>query len=135
MISNRDIGNAWTAEILGALFESWPKRQDFNALDLSATGILPRSEEAEELFHDLILWLEQENYITVGHRNVAGNAYQVALTGKGYSVLGSMPASLSQPLGSRLKDVAKEAGSEAGRQTIAGVVAMALGAASTLLGS
>ena len=66
MVANRDIGNAWTAHILGVLFENWPKRQDFNALDLSTKALaLPRDEE-EELFDDLIRFLADENYIRVG---------------------------------------------------------------------
>jgi len=133
--SNPEIGNAWTAAILGTLFERWPKRQDFNVMDVSTkTGVHALESEEEELFDDLILFLEQELYINVGQRS-GGNALGVALTGKGYAVLGSTPESLAEPLGNRLKAVATGAATEGGRQAIATAVGLAFGAAVKALSS
>ena len=103
---------------------------DFNAMDLATATATdaPAGLVEEELFDDLVLWLVQEGFITVG-QSAEGNAFNVALTSKSCIALRSMPKSLQEPLGRRLKSIAKETASQAGRQAIASAVTMALGAA------
>ncbi|WP_117196404.1 hypothetical protein [Rhizobium terrae] len=64
-VTDRDIGNAWTAHILGQLFSGWPRRQDLNAMDVAvATGFQPRSEP-KEMFDDLVMWLNDNGYLKI----------------------------------------------------------------------
>jgi hypothetical protein len=132
--SNREVGNAWTSFILGELYESWPMRIDLNHLDVgSKTNVSPASD-GEILFDDLISWLEAEGYIRTSPQDAPeGNVYGVALTSKGYKILGNIPDSLNKPLGSRLKEAAFEAGKEgamkAGKESVAALIGMTFGAA------
>lgn len=130
MISNREIGNAWISYVLGELYDDWPRKRDFDHLQLaSQTGISP-VRESEQLFDDLIEWLAAEGYIRRPEQALPeGCAVDIALTEKGYLVLGSMPDSLSEPLGRRLKQAAMTAGSSAGKEAIAGLVGQTIGAA------
>lgn len=129
-LSNRDVGNAWTAAILGALYEEWPRRLDFNAMDLeTTTGATPK-HESEELFDDLLQWLEDNGFIRSSDQEAPeGNIYGVALTERGHSILGGTPASLDRPLGTKLAEVATAAGAEVSKASIGQLVALAIGTA------
>ncbi|ABD08420.1 conserved hypothetical protein [Rhodopseudomonas palustris HaA2] len=132
--SNREVGNAWTSFILGELYESWPMKINLNHLDIgSRTKVAPVRDE-EILFDDLISWLEAEGYIRTSPQDAPeGNVFGVALTSKGYEILGNIPDSLSKPLGVRLKEAALEAGKDgamkAGKESIAALIGMTFGAA------
>ncbi|MCQ1766141.1 hypothetical protein NOJ28_11400 [Neorhizobium galegae] len=127
--SDKDVANAWTAFILGQLFESWPRRQDFNAMDVGvATSFAPRSDP-EELFDDLLMWLDRNHYIHIDQHGSEGNAYGVSLTNEGLKVLGQQPQSLDRPLGTRMKEAAASIGGEVRGATIAELIGTLVGAA------
>jgi hypothetical protein len=61
--SNGEVGKVWTAYIVGELYELWPRRRDFNSLDVSvATGDEPRADP-EEFFDDLMMWLKDNDFV------------------------------------------------------------------------
>jgi hypothetical protein len=127
--SDKDVGNAWTAFILGQLFESWPRRQDFNTMDVStATGTAPRTDP-EELFDDLLMWLDRNRYIHIDQHGSEGNAYGVSLTNEGFAVLGQQPHSLDRPLGTKMKEAASSIGGDVRGATIAELIGTLVGAA------
>lgn len=127
--SNREIGQAWTAFILGELFEEWPRKVDFNAMDLAtATGLGPVTDE-EEMFDGLFDWLRDEGFVRFEQRT-EGNVYAVTLTKRGIDVLRqNLGVDLKEPLGSKLRSMAKSAGSQAGRAAIGEAIGQVIGAA------
>ncbi|MGY2936001.1 hypothetical protein ACVWZ6_005603 [Bradyrhizobium sp. GM6.1] len=103
---DQDVGRAWTAYIVGELFEAWPRRCDFSALDLGrATGVSPRKDE-EELFDDLSKWLLDNGFIHFDQAT-EGAAFGVALTEKGFAVLGRNAPGTEKPLGTKLKEAGR----------------------------
>ncbi|RWB50731.1 hypothetical protein [Mesorhizobium sp.] len=121
---NRDIANAWISYILGELYSEWPRRLDFNAMDVGkATGTEARWED-ETLFDDMIRWLQNNGYILVGQEGDDWSVYGVELTEKGYLLLGSKPESLSEPLGDKMKEAAKVGAAEAGKSVVSNLVGM-----------
>lgn len=133
--SNREIGQAWAAHVLGELFDAWPRRVDFNAMDIeTATEIGPKSEP-EDFFDHLFDWLRDEGFVRFG-QGTEGNVYDVALTEKGVSILGqNLGIAAGEPIGLRLKGIAKNAASEAGRAAISEAVGYVLGGAIKAIGS
>lgn len=121
---NRDVANAWISYILGELYDEWPRRLDFNSMDVGkATGTEARWEE-ESLFDDTVRWLQNNGYLLVGQDGDEGNVYGVELTEKGYLLLGSKPESLSEPLGDKMKEAAKAGAAEAGKSVLSNLVGM-----------
>lgn len=119
--TDQDIGRAWTAYILGELFEAWPRRLDFHSLDVSsATGVSPRKDE-EELFNDLVGWLLDNGFVRIGQAT-EGAAFGVALTEKGFAVLGRNAPGTERPLGAKLKEAAAGVGKDAARATLASLI-------------
>lgn len=57
VISNREVGNIWMAHIVGELYEAWPRRRDFSSLDVGVATASDPSEDPEDFFDDLTLWL------------------------------------------------------------------------------
>ncbi|MEY9785420.1 hypothetical protein [Sinorhizobium fredii] len=126
--TNREIGQAWTAYILGELFESWPRRLDLNRMDLETkTSIGPR-DEPEAMFDDLVAWLSDNNLIALQDWG-DGNAYNVSLTDRGLAILGESLGLEQKPVGSVLRKVASGAASETGRALIAETVGLIIGSA------
>jgi hypothetical protein len=125
---NREVAAAWIAYILGELFEEFPRRQTFSALDVSThSGIEPR-REPEGFFDDLLLWLRDNGYVRYT-QDTEGVAYDVALTERGFSALGKTPDGLDRPIGAKLKEVSTAGAAEAGKAVIATTVGSLLGAA------
>lgn len=119
--TDQEVGRAWTAYIVGELFEAWPRRCDFSALDLGrATGVSARNDE-EELFDDLAKWLLDNGFIRFDQAS-EGAAYGVALTEKGFAVLGRNAPGTERPLGAKLKEAATGAGKDAARATLASLI-------------
>jgi hypothetical protein len=132
VVSNREAGNAWTAHILGELFDNWPKRIDLNYLDVSSkTRVQPRFDP-EETFDDLLLWLRTEGFVTF-EQETEMNAFGVALTKNGFAALGSQPEGLNQPLGTKLKEAASQTASEARGAAVSHLVGLAIGSALTVI--
>lgn len=127
--SDSEVGGAWTAYVLGELFERWPRRLDFNALDVASATISPRNEP-EELFDDLFNWLHINGYVHIGQQGGEGHAYLVSLTNQGFSVLGQQPKGLDQPLGKKLKSAAASVGSDTRGAVISELIGTMVGAAS-----
>ncbi|WP_428029794.1 hypothetical protein [Ancylobacter sp.] len=126
--SDREVGDAWMAHILGSLYERWPRRVDFSALDLGAKTSLEPPRDPEEFFDDLIRFLDRNGYVDADQR-IEGSAFGVALTDKGLSTLGSPIEADQKALGTRLKEAATEAGKETGRHVIAELVGLVIGSA------
>lgn len=119
--SSRDIGNAWIAHILGELFDQWPRRADFNAMDVRReTRLGPRVDE-EDLFDDLLLWLRDNGFVRY-EQSSEGNAFAVALTEKGFAVLGTTPVTFEKPLGAKMKEAARAAAGDARKTLISSLV-------------
>ncbi|MGK9234764.1 hypothetical protein KXS07_23655 [Inquilinus limosus] len=136
--TNREIGQAWTAYMLGELFEAWPRQQQFDHEELEAeTGIGPEHEKAA-FFHDLAEWLRDNGLVQVKKWGIGG-AYGVSLTQYGVAILGKdlglQQEAAKEPIGSVLKRVAKGAASEAGRAAIAETMGTLIGATARALGS
>jgi hypothetical protein len=86
--TNNEVGAAWTAYILGELYADWPRRCDFNCMDVGrAVDVSPRVE-AEELFDDLLMWLKDSGFVAFSQAT-EGQAFDVALTERGFAILGS----------------------------------------------
>lgn len=126
--SDKDVGGAWAAHILGELFEAWPRRLDFNAMDIAEATIAP-SDEPEDLFDGLVNWLYLNGYIHVGQQGPEGSVLLVSLTNYGFSVLGQKPKGLDQPLGTKLKTAAQSIGSETKSAAISELIGTLVGAA------
>lgn len=123
--SNGEIGKVWTAYILGELFEAWPRRCDFNAMDIGvATGEEPRSDP-EEFFNHLLDWLRDNGFVRLGE-SIDGAVYDVALTEKGCNVLGRTVPGTERTLGAKLKEVASGAGKDAGRAVVSSLISTLL---------
>jgi len=119
--TNSEVGAAWTAYLLGELYADWPRRRDFNYMDVGrAIDISPRIE-AEELFDDLLVWLK-DNCFVAFTQAADGNALDVALTEKGFAILGKKWLETKRSLGAQMKDAAVSAGKDAGRAIVASLV-------------
>lgn len=127
--SDSEVGGAWTAYVLGELFDKWPRRLDFNALDVASVTISPRNDP-EELFDDLFNWLNANGYIHIGQDAGEGHALLVSLTNQGFSILGQKPKGFEQPLGRKLKTAAAAIGSQTGGAVISELIGTMVGAAS-----
>lgn len=127
--TNREIGHAWTAHILGELFDEWPRRVDFNAMDIeTSTEVGPR-KDGEDFFDHLFEWLKDEGFVRFTQAT-EGNVYDVSLTEKGVNILGQkLGIEAKEPIGTQLKGIAKSAGSEAGRAAISEAVGYVIGGA------
>lgn len=126
--SDKDVGGAWAAHILGELFEAWPRRLDFNAMDVAAATMSPK-DEPEDLFDGLVNWLYLNGYIHIGQQGPEGSALLVSLTSYGFSVLGQKPKGLDQPLGTKLRSAAASIGSETKSAAISELIGTLVGAA------
>jgi hypothetical protein len=82
-----DAGKAWTAYILGELYTDWPRKRDFNALDVGVATELSPLADSENLFDDLLEWLKKNAYVDFSQA-AEGAVFDVALTEKGFAVLG-----------------------------------------------
>ena len=136
--TNREIGQAWTAYMLGELYEEWPRQLDFNSLDLGTkTGIEPR-KDPEEMFDHLVEWLRDNHLIRFKGWEGEGSVSGVSLTERGVAILGEdlglQKEATKEPIGSVLKRVAKGAASEAGRAAIAETMGTLIGSAAKALG-
>jgi hypothetical protein len=126
--TNNEVGEAWTLFVLGELADEWPRRVDFNAMDLeTATGIGPR-KDAEELFDDLFLWLRDQRLISFTQVADEGNAFDVSLTDRGFDAIGHSLGIEKRKTGSMLKKIAAGAATEAGRTTITETIGQLIGA-------
>jgi len=133
--TNNEIGKAWTAYILGELFESWPATLNFNILDTSqATGVAPAEDEEIEFFISLTDWLRDNGYISF-EQSSENQVYNVALTEKGFAILDEKPIGTERSLGTRMKEAATTAGKDAGRAVIASLVGAMVSTAVTALKS
>lgn len=123
-LTDKEVGAAWTAHIVTQLFERHPRRCDFNSLDISVATDTDPKEDPEQLFDDQMDWLRDNGYVAFDQA-MEGNAFNVALTDKGFAVLGSTPPGLEKPLNIKLKDVLKLTASE-GRKAALGRLSGAL---------
>jgi hypothetical protein len=99
--TNSEVGAAWTAYILGELYTDWPRRRDFNCMDVGhAVDISPRVD-AEELFDDLLMCLRDNGFVSF-NQAAEGNAFDVALTEKGFAILGKRSIESERSLGTRM---------------------------------
>jgi hypothetical protein len=132
--TNNEAGAAWTAYILGELYIDWPRRRDFNWMDVGRTVDVSPRVEPEELFDELLMWLRDNGFV-VFDQLVDGNAFNIALTEKGFAILGKTSIETERSLGSRMKDAATSAGKDAGRAIVASLVgAMVSGTLTALKG-
>jgi hypothetical protein len=98
--TNNEVGIAWTAYILGELYTDWPRRRDFNWMDVGrAIDVSPRVEP-EEMFDELLMWLRDNGYVAFDQA-VDENALDVALTDRGFAALGKRAIENEPSLGSR----------------------------------
>lgn len=132
--NNKEVAGVWISYLLGELFAEFPRRQSFTALDVaSQSGVEPR-RDPEEFFDDLVLWLKDNGYVRFT-QSTDGAAFDVALTERGFTVLGQKPEGLDRPLGSKLKEIATGVAREGGKAAIAQTVGTLFGAAAaTFLG-
>lgn len=129
---NKEVAGVWISYLLGELFAEFPRRQSFNAMDVATqSGIEPR-RDSELFFDDLLLWLRDNGYVHFT-QSAEGAAFNVALTERGFAVLGQKPDGLDQPLGSKLKEVAAGVAREGGKAAIAQTVGTLFGAAAAFL--
>lgn len=125
--TNNEIGEAWTLYILGQLAEEWPRRVDFNAMDLGTrTESSPLGDE-EDLFDHLMEWLRDHGLIGF-NQAIEGNAYDVWITDRGLGIIGHTLDIEKRQWGPKLKTLAKGAASETGRAAIAETVGLLIGA-------
>jgi hypothetical protein len=111
--TNSEVGAAWTAYILGELYTDWPRRRDFD---------------------DLLVWLRDNGFVAF-NQATEGEAFNVALTERGFAVLGKRAIEHEPSLGSRMKEAAKSAGKDASRAVLASLVgAMVSGTLTALKG-
>ena len=96
-----------------------------------AIDISPRIE-AEELFDDLLVWLKENGFVAVSQA-ADGNAFNVALTERGFAILGKRSIETERSLGVRMKDAAASAGKDAGRAVVASLVGAMVSEALTAL--
>lgn len=129
-LSNNDIGKTWTLHTLAQLSDVWPRRLDFNSLDLGTqTGVRPESEqEVEEVFDDLFRWLRHEGFVSFT-QDGEGWAADVQLTSKAMEAIGHALPTDKGAVGKQLRAIAAGAGSEVGRAVIAETVGLFIGAA------
>lgn len=129
-LSNNEIGKAWTLQVLAQLSDAWPRRVDFNALDLATkTEVGPEiDEEAEELFDDLFRWLRNEGFVSFT-QDGEGWVVDVQLTSRAMEAIGHALPTDKEAVGTQLKKIAAGAGSETGRAIIAETVGQFIGAA------
>ena len=116
--------------MLAQLSDAWPRRVDFNALDLGTkTEARPEvEEEAEELFDDLFRWLRNEGFVTF-IQDGEGWAVDVQITSKAMDAIGHAMPTDKGPVGTQLQKIAAGAGPETGRAIIAETVGQLIGAA------
>ncbi|MEC5292992.1 MULTISPECIES: hypothetical protein [unclassified Aurantimonas] len=129
-MTNNDIGKTWTLYALGQLSEAWPRRLDFNALDLGTeTGVgTELDSESEEVFDDLFRWLMSEGFVHF-KQGSEGAAYGVQLTTKAMDAIGHTLPTTKGAVGTQLKTIAAGAGSAAGQAIIAETIGQLIGAA------
>lgn len=126
--TNREIGEAWMAFILGELYEQWPRRCDISTeMAIEQTKVMP-PVEADALFDDLTLFLENEGYIRISS-SLEGVIYDASLTASGQALLGRPALKAGSTMGASLKNVAAGAAGEAGRAAISEVIGVMFGAA------
>jgi hypothetical protein len=113
--SNREIGLIWMADILGRLYESWPRKITLELHDtIEATDVQPCGIEdaASELWFDLGSWLEAEGIIRAGEGVLGDIAIDDAvLTARGFQLLGKPQPGETQgekSIGAQLRELAKE---------------------------
>lgn len=128
--TNNEVGNAWTLYVLGQLSEAWPRRVDFNAMDLSTeTGMAPvLDREVEETFDDLFRWLKSEGFIEYS-QDGEGWVVDVNITTKAMDAIGHALPTAKNGAGAHLKKIAVGAGSTAGQAVIAETIGQVIGAA------
>ncbi|MDI6027918.1 hypothetical protein QBK99_17145 [Corticibacterium sp. UT-5YL-CI-8] len=121
----RDVANTWIAHVLGELYQQWPRRSDFNALDVATATGSSKGEEDPELFDDTIIWLRNNGYIRHSDQSSPdeGGWLEVELTEKSVLLLGKLPDSLQEPLGARMSKAAQAGASESGKAMIGSLVA------------
>jgi len=128
-LTNNEIGKTWTLYALGQLSEAWPRRLDFNGMDLSVQcGVGPDLGDEAELFDDLFLWLKNEGFVHFT-QDSEGEAYGVHLTSKAMDAIGHAMPTDKGAVGTQLKTIAAGAGSTAGQAVIAETIGQLIGAA------
>ena len=101
-------------------------------MDIGVATSSDPKDDPEDFFDDLALWLKNNDFVEFDQA-ADGAAYNVALTEKGFAVLGHQPPGLDRPLGTKLKEVATSAGKDARSAVIASLIgAMVGGAINTL---
>lgn len=87
-------------------------------------GKLTENIPFEILLWSTVNWLHDEGFV----RHLADVKSEITLTSKALSVLNATPEAFDKPTGARLNELAKNAGSEAGRQAIGETVGYIIGA-------
>ncbi len=119
--TNNEVGAAWTAYILGELYTDWPRRRNFNWMDVGRAVDVSPGVEGDELLDDLLMWLRDSGFVAFSQA-IEGEAFNVALTERGFAILGKRAIESEASLGSSMKEAAKSAGKDAGRAGLAGHV-------------
>ena len=119
VMTNREIGLVWTADILGRLFELWPRKTNLEPEPtIDSTGVSAELEdEAFKLWHELGEWLENEGIIRK-ERGFIGRPtiHRAVLTARGFELLGKPTPGTEKSLGTQLGDLAKDVGKQAAKE-------------------
>jgi len=135
--SKRDAFNAVVVWALAEASEHMPLPVNLSFSDIPddlrelLTEVASDEREQARLWKESVGFLEREHYITgkPSHRDPRRIEF-VRLTEKALFVLDAVPPALGgETIGSKLKDVANEAGKETARAAVAETVGMMIGAA------
>jgi hypothetical protein len=112
--------NEITAVIFSKLFDAFPVARHINADEVAPVlGIadireqMPSGRLFKEVFAITLDWMINEGFV-----RSSGRSIDFVLTTKGMAALNAVLPSLSQPLGSELAEVTKEASTEGGKTRI-----------------
>jgi hypothetical protein len=107
------------ADILGHLYDAWPAPIDLEpAVSIEETGVAAAdNEKTDELWFNLGLWLEAEGIIRMDGGSLGSvDLSQAVLTAKGFEVLGKPTPGSEKTFGTRMQELAKEAGRDAAKE-------------------
>lgn len=118
------VSKALMGFILGKLYQSWPKKINFDyEIASGSTVFLSDADFVGGLFDDCVDWLHENGYIVVGSITDGIGAdheafYGVRLSEKAYFILGGDAVRGEKSIGAKLLDGVTEVSSEAAKKSL-----------------
>jgi len=116
----KDTVNKWIANILGELYDNFPKRIVLCPEEIDKNADM----QTQEAIKDLIIWLKEEGIIRYENMDFSGCFVDVCLTMKGFAILNNYPDPLKKKtsIGEFFSQVAKESSINAVNQAVQKVI-------------